>query len=55
MTMKFRWDTGDDLDEFWTALAIPVGLVRSWNDGDRAGGVRTLTAVPPLAQPLVQA
>ena len=20
MTMKFRWDTGDDLDEFWTAL-----------------------------------
>ena len=20
MTMKFRWDTGEDLDEFWTAL-----------------------------------
>ena len=48
MTMKFRWDTGDDLDEFWTALvdflmggglgsgASEVGeAIAQWSGSDR--------------------
>ncbi|MCY4108900.1 MAG: hypothetical protein OXG11_07725 [Chloroflexi bacterium] len=41
MTMKFRWDTSDDLDEFWTAL---VDFLVSGGLGSGASEVGAATA-----------